>query len=154
MHRCWVWLLGSRSLCWRRNAPGCPTCGRAPGANKDGGGRLWEGRVRESHAKSRNPEKGFRDLLAGMNPLESRLSPALRSSNWVGSSDWKGSPVSYTQATGRRGGGGLEGAVIYGDDKSLRIKKEMLFTAVSVQHIGLAAPQLAWTELWQSLIST
>lgn len=34
------------------------------------------------------------------------------------------------------------------------MKKEMLFTAASVKHIGLVVPQLAWTEWWQSLIST
>lgn len=51
---------------WWRSAPGCPTCGRAPGANKSWGGRLWEGRFLEPHAESRNPEDS-RDLLAGIN---------------------------------------------------------------------------------------
>lgn len=89
---------------WGRSAPGCPTCGHAPGPNKGWGGRLWEGKVREPHAESRNPEEDSRDRLASINPLESCLRSALTSSNWVGSSDWKGSPVSYTQAPGGSGG--------------------------------------------------
>lgn len=101
--------LGSWPLCGGAAHQGVQPVTRAWG--KQGLGRKTDGKEESGkpHAESRNPEEGSRDLLASMDPLQSRLRSTLRSNNWIGSSDWKGSPVPSTQAP--PGGGGRSSRV-------------------------------------------